>query len=402
MSDWLIEPRNLAGVRAEDPISLWDRLNVVTRLNKPGPFTLAGPAAQLAPLMAPGMGVVLSRNGLYVSSGQVTAYTTTGDGNAQVTGWDDKLWLGGAPADDRGVVITPNAALPITGQTAQSVTRTGTRESLILGWISDHCGPTALAARRVPRLRVPASLSRGGTTAYTAKLDLLHVVYAALAEAGGLVVNVVHTEEGSARYLDVVITPQEDVSATVRFGPATEGGAGVLGDDWSYTVAGPSMTTAIVGGTAPPPQVFGDENPDPVDLRQYRQVAAAVGDWGMRIEGFVDASSTNTAAELDQAGLDALNEAVAKRDIQASIVDTPDVGYGVDWRVGSRVGVTVAGVEGSDVVREVSTTVQAQQGQQTESVTAAIGWSQASVVTTTTQQQTLMNMRRAYKIAVWG
>lgn len=413
MADWLVEPRTLTGYRTEDPVALWSQLVVVERLNKPGSWTLNGPAAQMAPLMTPGMGVVLSRSGTYIMSGQVSSYTYTGDGNAQVVGWDDKMWLGGAPADDKGRIITPDPTKDITAQVTDTTPPfTLPRENLIVTLVNSHAGPGALAIRRVPRLRMPSPGGRGGTVVRTIKLELLHAVVQELAEAGQLIVNVVHTEAGSARWLDLTITPQVDVSATVRFGPANQGGAGVLGDDWTYTVAGPSMTAAIVGGTSPPPQVFGDgdsQADEPgQDLRLYRQVTNAVGDWGVRQEGFVDASSTNTAAELDQAGTDALTDAAAKREVSASIVDTPDVGYGTDWRVGYRVGVTVAGQEGSDVVREVSTTVQAQQGQQTEQISAAIGWSQATTLTgpaavvTKIARLGLMGQRRAYKIAVWG
>ena len=412
MADWLVEPRTYTGFRTEDPIALWSALTVVERLNRPGPWSLAGPATQLAPLMTPGMGVVLSRSGLPIMSGQVTSFNYTGDGNAQVSGWDDKMWLGGAPADDKGRIITPDPTKDITAQVTDTTpTYTSAREDLIVALVAYHAGPLALPARRVPRLRTPGYLGRGGTVVRTIKMELLHTVVQELAEAGQLIVNVVHTEDGSNRWLDLTITPQVDVSSTVRFGPASQGGAGVLGDDWSYTVSGPSMTAAIVGGTSPPPQVFGDgdsQADDPgQDLRQYRQVTNGLDAWGVRQEGFVDASSTNTAAELDQAGTDALADAAAKREVSASIVDTPDVGYGVDWRVGYRVGVTVAGQEGSDVVREVSTTVQSQQGQQTEQISAAIGWSQATTITgpaAVTTRLTLLGLlgqRRAYKSAVW-
>jgi hypothetical protein len=152
------------------------------------------------------------------------------------------------------------------------------------------------------------------------------------------------------------------------------------------------MTTAIVGGTQPPPQVFGDDPPadrEPgVDLRRYRVVSDAGGlaAWGRRIEGYVDASSTNVVAELDAAGAAALVEAAERREFSGTLVDTPDIRYGREWRAGYRVGITVAGSEFSDVVREVVSTVANESGQQSEQVQAAVGWSQASSLTTPAQR----------------
>lgn len=405
MADWLIEPRDSTGYRSSDPISRWSSLEVVERYVKPGGWKVTGPETSLAPLMVRGSGVVLSRDGTQIMSGQMTSFTRNGDGGATVVGWDDNIWLGGGPQDDRGLIILPNYALPVAAQTAQAVTFSGPREDIITNLIYSNIGPIALVPRRVPRLRMSTSLHRGGTVARTIKLELLHHLVEELAEAGGLDVNIVHIEDGTGPRLDVQITAVVDVSADVRFGPADQGGPGVLGTDWSYTVSAPTMTAAVVAGTVPPPQVFGDD-PDPgtpgVDLRQYREVTASPGDWARRIEGLVDASNTNTAAELDQAGTDALTEAAERREFSGTIVDSPDVRYGREWRTGYRVGVTVAGDEFSDVVREVVTTVAVADGQQTESLSAAIGWSQASALTTPSQRAQQSTMRRAAKISAWG
>jgi hypothetical protein len=410
VATWVVQPRSPDGHRLT-ALSLWNSLTVTDRFNAAGPFSISGPERQLRPLMAPGMGVVLSRGPAQIMSGQVTGWELSGDGNATVAGWDDRIWLGGGDADDRGRIVYPDYTKPIISQEVTKAEFTGVREDLIVNLINQNAGPAALLARRVPRLVVPASLHRGGTTKLTVQLDLLHKTIATLAEQASLNVRVVHDESTGTPRLLVVITPVQDVSARVRFGPVGQGGSGTLGDGWSLRVAGPTMTDAVVGGTKPLPQNATDddltnyEDPDSdVDLRQYRTVAdgsGAAAAWGRRVEGFVDASGTNVPAELDQAGLDGIGEATERREFSGTLVDTPTVRYGRDWFIGYRVGVIAGGSEFADVVREVVTTVQAQDGQQTERVEAAVGWSKAAVAGTaaaTPQVRSLLGLQwRTYQ-----
>ena len=269
----------------------------------------------------------------------------------------------------------------------------------------------------MPRLWVPASAGRGGTTSLTTKLDLLHVVMQTLAEQAGLNLTVVQDESTGTPRLQVVITPTQDVSARVRFGPVGSGSGGVLGADWTYAEKAPSMTDVIVGGTKPiPANADGTEDSDAdadmtsdVQLRQYRYVSDSSPEsaaWVRRAEGFVDASNTTVPAELDQAGAAALADTTQRLEFSGTLFDNRAIKYGRDYLIGYRVGVDpLPGVALSDVVREVQTKVQVQQGQQTEQITAAIGWSLAAVAGTTTPQQQKLRyglFRFAEKIKVWG
>jgi len=83
--------------------------------------------------------------------------------------------------------------------------RSGIVEDLILGYISSNIGPLALPDRRVPRLRLPASQGRGGTTQVSGRLDNLGVLVQTLAESGGLRVRIVHAEDANGPWLDLVI-----------------------------------------------------------------------------------------------------------------------------------------------------------------------------------------------------
>lgn len=417
MADWLVEPRDPAGYRSSSPLRYWNNLQVIDRYLKPGSWAITGPRKYLERLAGPGMGVVLSRDGTQVMSGQVTQYGETGDGNATITGWDDKTAFGSGPDDTKGRVTYPDPTKPITGQEIAEKVIAGIREDLILDLIYRNAGAGAVAGRVAPRLVVPTSLHRGGTVSITTKLDLAHVLVQQLAEQAGLNVEVIHEEPGGVPRLSVQVTPVLDVSPQVRFGPVGSGSAGVLGEEWTYTVYAPTMTTAVVGGTKPLPANYdgtedtaadADMDAD-VQLRRYRVVTTtdpATLAWGRVAEGFVDASNTTVVAELDQAGRDALAETGERLEFSGVLADSPQVQYGREWLIGYRVGIDPRpGVAFSDIVREVQTTVQVQDGQQTEQVRAAVGWSRAAVAGTTTPGQQNLRygwFRASEKLKVWG
>lgn len=377
MPDWLVEPRDPTGTRSADPAGRWATLTVVERYNVPGSWQLTGPLDALRSLLTPGTGAVISRGGDQVMSGPVTRVDRRGDGTAVITGASDLLWLA-----DR--IVYPNPAQAITAQTAGTYTASGARETLILALIGLNAGPAALAARRVARLRLPTTAGRGGTAAVTARLDNLLTLTGQLAEAGALRIDAAHAEDGGGRWIDVAITAVADLSATVRFGPAEEGGPGRLTDDWSYAIGAPTVTRAVAaGGGELAARVF-RERPD----------AGAEALWGRRVEALVDQRQTTDTGELDQAGDDALIAGAGPVEVSATALDSPDLAYRTGWRAGDKVALTLDGTDVVDVVREVTTTVGVQQGQQTEQVVPSVGSPDASTNTVPSQRALTAALRR--------
>lgn len=376
MADWLIEAR-AADLSRFDVLTGWDGLTLVERDSLTGAWQVTGPIGQLRPLLAAGTGAVISRGGDQVMSGPVTGLERRGDGTATVSGVSDHVRLA-----DR--VVYPTPAAEVWAQTADVYTATGARETLILNLINLNAGAGALAARRVAALRLPTTAGRGGTATITSRLDNLLTLAAQLAADGGLTIGVGQVEDGTGRHLDVTVRQTADLTATVRFGPPEEGGPGRLAADWSYAVAAPVVTRAIVAGSGTGVS------------RGFRERSAAAAEtlWGRRVESVVDQRQTSNTAELDQAGDAALADGAGPTTVSATALDTPALGYRADWRVGDKVTVTLDGVDVANVVREVTTTVTVQSGQQTESVAPAVGTGDASKVTTPSQRALVGALRR--------
>lgn len=209
VNDWQIHPRNADLTRTFDPLSGWKQLHLFERHNVPDTWTVSGPAFALG-MFGPGMGCIVDRDGDQITSGQVTRIGRKGtstDGRVvetmSVTFASDLAMLGGrvvrpAPA----TVLAPGA---IGTFPADYDLRSGIVEDLILGYISSNIGPLAVADRRHARLRLPASQGRGGTTQVSGRLDNLGVLVQQLAEAGGLRVRIVHTEDENGPWLDLKI-----------------------------------------------------------------------------------------------------------------------------------------------------------------------------------------------------
>jgi hypothetical protein len=377
-AEWLIEPRRPDGVRAADPVSRWAALTVVERYLLPGSWSVTGPVDALADLLTPGSGAVISRGGDQVMSAAATRIERHGDRTVTVSGVSDLALLA-----DR--IVYPNPAQAITAQTVDYWTGTGPRETLILDLIDGNAGPGALSARRVPRLRLPTTAGRGGSTSVTARLDNLLTLAGQLAEAGGLTLEVAHVEDGDGPWLDLTIGVVQNRSTTVRFGPAEAGGPGRLTPDWSYAIAAPTVTRAVVagGGTG--------------SARVFRERADTDAEslWGRRVETVVDQRQTTTSAELNQAGDDALTAGAGPTQVSAAVLDTPDMGYRTSWRVGDLAAVELdSGITIVDIIREVTTTVTVQSGQSTETVQPTIGSPDASALTTPSQRALADALRR--------
>jgi hypothetical protein len=96
---------------------------------------------------------------------------------------------------------------------------------------------------------------------------------------------------------------------------------------------------------------------------------------GLVIEQFVDLTSVDTAsvdlaAQMDQAGAEALTNGAGQGSLSISPIDIPQLQYGRDYQVGDTVSADVRGDWYTDVVREVSLTSTATDGTK---VTATVG-----------------------------
>ena len=231
-------------------------------------------------------------------------------------------------------------------------TRTGPRETVLLGYIADNLGPAApLTDRRLPDLAIPVSLGRGGTATWSARMDVLGDVVAALAEAGGLRVRVVHDEPTpSTPRLLVVVSETRDVSGDVVFGAAQAIRATGLVSSWGYDLDEAEVTAAIAFSA-------GEQ-----EARTAAQMVDAGAEvlWGRRRERLVDQRQTDDQDVVDDALTRELEAGASPVSIEFAVSSAGDLVRGTDFDLGDVVGVELPGlpVEVSDRrVREVSTTV---------------------------------------------
>ncbi|MBF4603769.1 siphovirus ReqiPepy6 Gp37-like family protein [Curtobacterium sp. VKM Ac-2884] len=378
-AQWMIVPRRADLQRKYNPIVFWSKLVVIERHNvtgaKAGAWQVTGLNAGLSGLLTAGNGVILFRDGVKVMSGDIVSIDR-GAKESTVSGWSDTTCI-----DDRLVAPDPTKTWPT--QAKDYDTRTGPAETVLLGFINANAGPGALASRRVAGLRIPASGGRGSTTTVKGRFGSVGAVVADAAESGGLHVDIVQDEDAAGPYLRPTVRTVTDRSANVRFGTAGSFTGAVIGSDWSYTLERPTITDAVVAG--------GGEGVYRVLVEKVDADAEAT--WSRKVEQLVDDSSTSDIDELGATGTDALADGANPVAVSFTITDQPDVRYRRDWRVGDRVGVNIDGLDFSDVVREVTTTVEFQEGAPTEVINAVVGSRDSSNWTTKTNTKVAKALR---------
>lgn len=390
-AEWLVIPREANLARTADPISYWSSLKLIERHNTPDTWTVVGPSEHMG-AFAPGTGCILTRDGDQITSGKMTNLHRGRSANPEgftvdtttATFTSDLLQVG-----HRIVTPSPGFTMPLNSVfqfPAAYDLRTGAIETLIINYIRAHAGDQAVVDRRISRLRVPASLARGGNTQVSGRFDHLGVLVQTLAEAGNLRIRIVHTEDANGAWMDLVIDQIQDLSADVRFGTSESASAGII-TDWDYEIGMPTTTRAIVAG--------GGELADR-DILQRRATAAETM-WGIASETLVDQrqvdpTTADKLAELTRAGDDELKENAGLIKVAFTPALGPDLQYRRDVRVGDIVGYDLPGLDpAKDKIREATTVVTVTPGQQTETVSVVVGTPDAP--TTRTQQQTARALR---------
>lgn len=361
-------------LRLVEPVR-FSQLSFVERYNQPDTAVLEGTVHDLAPLLVPGMGAVVYDGPAQRMSGVVTDVTRNGDGTGQVTLTGDLVWVW-----DR--ICYPDPPNLFWAQTLDYDVRTGPAETVLLAFINVNAGPGAQVARRVPRLRLPVTGSRGATATISARLDELGPLVARLAERANLRVRVVFTPQSAATgtqgWLDVVVDAAPDLSVWARYGTPNSGGPGLLAPDWEFGLSAPSVTRAeLAAGGLGRQRIFREQSStDPEAL------------WGRRVERMIDQRQTTDNTEIDQAGTDALTEGAGATSVAVKILDSRGARIGTDVPVGARVSATLDGLVVKERVRQVTTTVSAESGQATVQVEPVFGTADAAGQTATQRQLT--------------
>lgn len=312
--EWSIHPRQSDLSRVHDPVSNWTKLTLVERYNLPDTWSVTGPA-EFMDAFVPSGGSILFKGSQQIAAGKLTnllrerVFSVEGFSTDTTTAtFTSDLMLIGQR------VVIPSPLYPMSTTAVFTFPdayhqRTGSVETVMIDYIRAHAGDLAQSDRRVARLRLPASLGRGGTTQVSARFDQLGVLLQTLGEEGNLRITVKHTEDSSGSWLDVVIEPVADLSGDVRFGTAESAALGII-TDWSYEIGAPTTSRAVVagGGEMEGRDILLRENFAPEVL------------WGMSAETLVDQrqvpplgdqSQITATAQLIQSALALANRSLA-------------------------------------------------------------------------------------------
>lgn len=243
-------------------------------------------------------------------------------------------------------------------------------ETIIRTLVSETCGPTAIAARRIERLVLDTVAGVGTAQTLSTRFEPLLDACRAAAVADGLGFR---TQQVGDEIRFGVYQPR-DLTGVARF----SAGLGNL-RRVEATSGAPTATSELVMGGHDP----ADDPPegDPAYQRTYVEVMSGTdADW-YRVERFVEKSNVDddSEGELTQAGRLAFGNDNPTASLSMVTVDTEDLKAGRDYGLGDLVGVVLpTGLEIADVVQSIGLVAEPDSG---ELVTTVVGNSDKTTMT---------------------
>jgi hypothetical protein len=293
--------------------------------NNVGSWELSLPAEdELAQALAePGAGIIITGPSDVLLSGptaedELAVNQSDYAGMVTFTGVSDSIIL-----SDMLAWPQPSNSNPATQNVVADV-RTGAAETLMHAYVNANIGPGASAARKNPLLTMGANLARGSSTTKSARFPKLGALLAEIGLVAGLGFRVV--QRGAVLAFETYAIA--DKTTTVRLDAVN----GTLTSQKVVTSA-PGITRAIVGGD-------GEGVKQQIVAVSNTTAQAAELEWARPIEQFIDAKSSDTVAELTQAGNEALaDDGFTAVSVQAVPADDMAMEFGVDWYVGDLVSI---------------------------------------------------------------
>ncbi|MGW5773112.1 siphovirus ReqiPepy6 Gp37-like family protein [Streptomyces longwoodensis] len=365
-------------------IDKWISMDLVVRYCQQGSWQiLVAAGTPQADILQKGGGVAIYQDGvpLPILTGQIETFqhywTTdqhTGAGSLYFGGkCDNKLAYNRLAFPDPTKPATQQWQADDNGRTVS-----GPAGHLVWDELNKALGPGALADRRVAGVVFPSDVAFGKAVSDNLKWDVIGTKLESWIDTTTTGYRFLY--DPNAKAINLHLFTPRDLSKDVRF--STD-----LGNlrEFTWSLSAPSVTRVIVACQGEGKTRY-----------LYQQIdAESEAEWGIQVEQFLDRRdlpikadpTTGQPVKADlgvtdeqfttakQAVLDAATEALtagAKNgNFQIYPIDTPQVKFGRDYFVGDIVTVAVDGTEYTDMVREVSITVD--QGGQTETVSPSIG-----------------------------
>ncbi len=343
----------------------YSQCTIQPRFNGLGGWVLELPAeTDAADALVEGGGIVIVRNGVVLLSGPMIRREDHGDAQGDrviASGYDDTLVLA-----DR---LAMPCAWPFTAQEADI--RTGVAETIMRGYVSDNAVTggawlSVTAGHERPAVTGLALATNGlagisitGRARFLNLLDLLTDLALAGGDLGFRVVQTLTTPPT----LEFQVYVPADRTATAVFSREMGNLAG-----YEYVHEGPTVNVATIAG----------QGEGTARTFRERRDATSITEHSRRVEQFVDRRDTNTTAELDQTGDEALARGGHRDYLRLTPIDTEGLSFlATDptqgYRLGDRVTVVIRGVPVQDVVREVRVTLTPHSGEVLEPIIGTPG-----------------------------
>ncbi len=332
---WKVEVRN-SGLYRVGELDDYQQLDMLLKFNDVSTWQLRVDRANrlAAALVAPGAGIVVSRDGQTILSGVRVDRedNETGDANTiTLSGVDDTAWLKWRAAHPQPLSTAP----PYSTQ-AEDV-RTGAASTVMRQYVGvnisvEGATPT-IPARQVSGFIRSADIAYGETVTGRARWQNLLAMLQELAVAGavgGIPVGFKVVQSGAT----LVYTNYQPVDRTAD-AIFSKGFRNVR--SITYRESAPEANYWFVGGSGSGTSRAIYEMPD----------TASIAVWGRREGEFVDASSAGTTAELHQAALKAKADTGPPTSLTVTPIATDRLAFGVHYGLGDRVTAVMAPVGAS-------------------------------------------------------
>lgn len=323
-------------------LDTFQQFSCVQRFNDVGTWSLTCPyTARNGRLIVDGGGVILTRDNAVVFSGPINTIKRTASG-FDVSGFDDMVILADNPA-----YPTPSETGPTFSDEAD--VRTGIPSTLILGYVEDNIGASAVAGTYLSQLTLAADPYLGTTVTARARFVTLLELCQEIAwspQGGGLRFSIVQNDIASGGLLLTVSQPL-DRRTSIHINRER----GTLGA-FTTSYKAPAATHVVVLG-----QGVG------VDRELATATDAAAEELlGRRITRVYDRRDIEDSGELQDAADAALLNASAQRSVQIEPLSTSAVVWGRDYDLGDMVTVSAGDLVMDEVVRGVELTLTAPGG----------------------------------------
>lgn len=365
-------------------IDTWIKMDLVVRYCQQGSWQILVEAGTpQADILQKGGGISIYQDGvdLPILTGQIESFQHYWT-NSQHTSLGS-LYFGGK-CDNKlayNRLAFPDPTKPATQQwQADDSGRkvSGPAGHLIWSELNQALGPGALANRQVAGVVVGSDVSLGHTVSDNLQWDVIGTKLESWIDNTTTGYRFLY--DPNAKKINLHLFTPRDLSKDIRFSKE-------LGNlrEFTWALTAPTVTRVIVACQGSGKNRY-----------LYQQIDSATeAEWGIQIEQFLDRRdlpikadpttgqpikadlsvtdeqfATAQQAVLD-AATEALNQGAKSGNFQIYPVDTPNIRFGRDYFVGDRVTVSIDGTEYTDIVREVSITVD--QGGEVETIAPTIG-----------------------------